>query len=82
MICYHDECYGTYTQLAPAFGIPVPFRPIHLFEYLIERLEALKDQIRPIGMKAAYQRPCSNRLIPETQPLVDEIFRRVGVERV
>jgi Fe-S oxidoreductase len=33
-------------------------------------------------MKAAYQRPCSNRLIPETQPLVDEIFRRTGVERV
>jgi Fe-S oxidoreductase len=82
VICYHDECYGTYTQLAPAFGITVPFRPIHLFEYLIQRLEALKDRIRPIGLKAAYQRPCSNRLIPETQPLVDEIFRRVGVERV
>jgi Fe-S oxidoreductase len=81
VICYHDECYGTYTHLAPAFGISVPFKPIHLFEYLVKRLEALKDQIRPIGMKAAYQRPCSNRLIPETQPLVDEIFKRVGVER-
>jgi Fe-S oxidoreductase len=43
---------------------------------------SFKDQIRPIGMKAAYQRPCSNRLIPETLPLVDEIFKRVGVERV
>ena len=82
VICYHDECYRTYTHLAPAFGITVPFKPIHLFEYLIQRLETLKDQIRPIGMKAAYQRPCSNRLIPETHPLVDEIFKRVGVERV
>lgn len=81
LICYHDECYGTFNQLAPAFGIEVPFKTVHLFEYLVGRLEALKDKIRPIGMKAAYQRPCSNRLSPQTQPLVDEIFRRVGVER-
>jgi Fe-S oxidoreductase len=82
LICYHDECYATYTQLAPAFGMEVPFKPVHLFEFLVQRLDALKGDIRPLGMKAAYQRPCSNRLIPETQPLVDEIFQRIGVERV
>jgi Fe-S oxidoreductase len=82
MICYHDECYGTYTHLAPAFGIQVPFKSIHLFEYLTRRLDTLKAHIRPLGMKAAYQRPCSNRLVPETQQWVDQIFQRIGVERV
>jgi Fe-S oxidoreductase len=82
VVCYHDECFATYTQLAPAFGIDVPFKSIHLFEYLTKRLDTLKDHIRPLGMKVAYQRPCSNRLIPETQPWVDEIFQRIGVERV
>ena len=82
LVCFHDECYGTYTQLAPAFGIDVPFKSIHLFEYLSKKLDELKDQIKPIGAKVAYQRPCSNRLVPDTQHWVDEIFRKIGVERV
>ena len=81
-VCFHDECYGAYTHLAPAFGIEVPFKPIHLFEYLTQRLDELKDHIRPLNEKVAYQRPCSNRLIPETQHWVDDIFERIGAERV
>lgn len=82
LICFHDECYAAYTHLAPAFGIDVPFKPVHLFEYLNQRLDQLKGHIRPLGLKVAYQRPCSNRLIPGTQHWVDEIFQRIGVERV
>lgn len=82
LICFHDECYGTYTQLAPAFGMEVPFKPVHLFEYLTRRLDELQEHVRPLGMKAAYQRPCSNRLVPETQHWVDDIFQRIGVQRV
>ncbi|MBW2621660.1 MAG: (Fe-S)-binding protein [Deltaproteobacteria bacterium] len=82
MICFHDECYGTYTQLAEAFGIDVPFKPVYLFEYLVQRLDALKGRITPLEVKVAYQRPCSNRLIPETQHWVDDIFERIGVDRV
>ena len=82
LICFHDECYGTYTHLAPSFGIEVPFKPIHLFEYLTKKLTQLRSEIRPINKKVAYQRPCSNRLIPETQHWVDEIFGLVGVDRV
>lgn len=81
LVCFHDECYGTYTQLAPAFGIDVPFKSIHLFEYLAKKLDELKDQVKPIGAKVAYQRPCSNRLVPETRHWVDEIFQKIGVER-
>jgi Fe-S oxidoreductase len=29
-----------------------------------------------------YQRPCSNRLIPETRHWVDDIFQKIGVDRV
>jgi len=82
LVCFHDECYGTYTQLAPAFGIDVPFKSIHLFEYLAKKLDDLKDQVKPIGTKVAYQRPCSNRLVPETQHWVDEIFQKIGADRV
>jgi Fe-S oxidoreductase len=82
LVCFHDECYATYTHLAPAFGIQVPFKPVHLFEYLTQRLGELKSAIRPIGQTVAYQRPCSNRLIPETQHWVDDIFELIGADRV
>lgn len=82
VICFHDECYGTYTKLAPAYGIDVPFKSIHLFEYLTERLDALRDKIHPLNARVAYQRPCSSRLIPETQHWVDDIFERIGAKRI
>jgi Fe-S oxidoreductase len=82
LICFHDECYGAFTHLAPAFGIEVPFKPVHLFQYLSQKLAELKDQIHPVNARVAYQRPCSNRLIPETQHWVDDIFSKIGVERV
>jgi Fe-S oxidoreductase len=81
LVCFHDECFGTYTSWAPAHGIPVPFKPVHLFDYLAGQLKAHKADIKKLNIKAAYQRPCSNRLIPETDKLVDEIFDLIGVER-
>ncbi|MBW1819866.1 MAG: (Fe-S)-binding protein [Deltaproteobacteria bacterium] len=80
VICLHDECYGTYTSIAPAYGMEVPFEPIHYMDYLVERLEALKKDLSPLNTTAVYQRPCSNRLIPEKYPLVAEIMDRIGVE--
>lgn len=82
VICFHDECYGTFTSWAPAFGIEVPFKSVHFFEFLLERMKERAGDITKIPMKVAYQRPCSNRLIPETQGLVDEIVELVGAERV
>jgi Fe-S oxidoreductase len=82
LICFHDECYASFTHLASAFNIEVPFRPIHVFEYISGRLDALQGTIKPINAKVAYQRPCSNRLIPEIQHWVDEIFLKIGADRV
>ncbi len=82
VVCFHDECYATFTSWAPAFGIETPFKPIHFFEFILETMKARKDEINQLPMKIAYQRPCSNRLIPETQRFVDDILELLGVEKV
>lgn len=82
VVFFHDECYSTFTHYAEAIGLKVPFKPIHLFEYLYRRLKELEDEIRPLNLKVAYQRPCSSRLTPEKEHWVDDIFNLIGVERV
>ena len=82
LVCLHDECYATYASIAPAYGIEVPFKPVHYYEYLLERLKKLKSQVKPLNLKAAYQRNCSTRLIPQVDHFVDDIFSLIGVERV
>jgi len=82
VICFHDECYGTYTSYCPAVGIDVPFKSIHLFEFLYNRLNELKDEIEPVNLKVAYQRPCSSRLSPDKHHFVNDIFSLIGAENV
>jgi len=82
VICFHDECYGAYTSYCRAVGIPVPFRPVHFYEYLYNRLAELRDLIRPLRLKAAYQRPCSSRLSPEKHRFVKDICDHIGVQLV
>ena len=47
---------------------------------ILERLDAMKAVTRPLNVTAVYQRPCSNRLIPQKFPLVRDILDRIGVE--
>jgi Fe-S oxidoreductase len=82
VVCFHDECYGTYTSYCPSVGMEVPFKPVHLFEYLYNRLLELKNDIKPVKLKVAYQRPCSSRLSPDKHRLVQAIFDLIGVEAV
>ena len=79
VIFLHDECYSSFTSLCKAYGIEVPFKPTHYFEYLYNKL--LDGKIKPLNIKAAYQRPCSSRLT-EKDHFVDDIFELIGVERV
>ncbi len=48
--------------------------------FLLERMKELKDRIKPLNIKAAYQRPCSNSLIPDKLPLVKKILNLIGVK--
>jgi len=82
VICFHDECYGTYTSYCPAVGIDVPFKSIHLFEFLCNRLNELKDEITPVNLKVAYQRPCSSRLSSNKHHFVRDIFDLIGADYV
>ena len=81
VLCLHDECYGTYTSIAPAYGLEVPFRPVHYMEHLHGALKAAGDRIKPLDIKAVYQRPCSARLSPDQHHWVDDIFGLIGVQR-
>lgn len=80
VVCLHDECYGTFTSIAPAYGLEVPFKPVYYMDYLMDRLDAMRDQIRPINVSVVYQRPCSNRLIPDKVPVLRDILDRIGVQ--
>jgi Fe-S oxidoreductase len=82
IVMYHDECYGFYNSFAKAYGLSVPFKPVHLFEHLYNRLKQMETEIQKLNIRVAYQRPCSNRLSPETDNILDKIFELTGVERV
>lgn len=82
VIFMHDECYGSFTSLAPAYGIDVPFKATHYLEYLYNRLKELKDRISPLNIKVAYQRPCSSRLSPDKYHFVGDIMELIGAELI
>ncbi|MBY8990293.1 MAG: (Fe-S)-binding protein [Candidatus Lokiarchaeota archaeon] len=82
LICWHDECYGMWTSYCQRNNIDVPFKPIHIFEYVYEYLNDHKSEIKKLNMKIAYQRSCSNRFLPEIEKYVDNICDLIGVERV
>ena len=77
---FHDECYATYKSWAPAYGIEVPFKPVHLF-HPDRQVKRNRSAIKKLGFKVAYQRPCSTRLVPETEPMLMS-FELIGVDRV
>ena len=82
LICFHDECYGFYNSYAKAYGIEVPFKTIHYYDYIYNWLKENEDKVRKLNVKVAYQRNCSNRLSSETDRTLDKIFELIGVERV
>jgi Fe-S oxidoreductase len=80
VICLHDECYGTFTSIASAYGMEVPFKPVYYMDFLLQRMKELKGKIKPLNIAVAYQRPCSNRLIPDKLPVVKKILNLIGVK--
>jgi Fe-S oxidoreductase len=82
VILFHDDCYGMLVDRAPQLGINVPFRPVHFVEYLQRYLEAHRQDITPVGLRVAYQRPCASRMSPGKEDAVDAVLGLIGVERV
>ena len=82
VIFFHDECYSAFTSYASAYGIKVPFKPVHFFDYLHNKLKEHESEMKLLNNKVAYQRPCTSRLTPEKEHFVDNIFNLIGVKRV
>jgi len=82
IVCFHDDCYTMLVREAPEYGIEVPFRPVHLAEYLADYLAANRDRIKPLNIDIAYQRPCASKLTPEKEAHLDRLFALAGVHRV
>ena len=82
VICFHDDCYATLAVIAPEIGIEVPFRPVHLSEYLVEHLQANRSRINSLDINIAYQRPCASRYTPDKERFIDHMFDILGAKRV
>jgi Fe-S oxidoreductase len=55
---------------------------VHLFEYLLGCLRTQERDVVRLNLEVAYQRPCASRYSGDQDPLLDEIFERIGVRRV
>ncbi|MDP6394003.1 MAG: (Fe-S)-binding protein [Desulfobacterales bacterium] len=82
IVFFHDECYAAVKSVAPAYGVKVPFQPVHIIAYLRDYLRDHPEAVRPLGLRAAYQQPCASRYSMEKDPVLDELFELMGVERV
>lgn len=82
VICFHDDCYAMLANKVNEFGITLPFKPIHIIEYLRDYVKDHKDQVKKLNIKIAYQQPCASRYTFDKDKILDELFELIGVERV
>jgi Fe-S oxidoreductase len=82
VICFHDDCYALLASKAKEYGIRVPFKPVHIIEYMRDYCKAREDNIKKLNMKISYQQPCASRYTYSKDEMLDELFKLIGVERV
>ena len=82
IVYMHNEGYILADIKAKEFDIDVPYRYMHLFEYLLGYLKENKASIIGLDKKVAYQPNCATRWLPKQNEWLDEIFDLIGVERV
>jgi Fe-S oxidoreductase len=81
IVYLHNEGFVLAHVKAREYGFKVPFKYVHLFEYLRNYLKDHKNNITKLRRKVAYQANCGTRWIPEYEAYLDEVFELVGVER-
>jgi len=81
IVYYHNEGFTLVHVKARELGIPVPFKYMHLFEYLRNYLMDHQSSIGKLGKKVAYQANCATRYVPEKDDFLNEVFELIGVER-
>lgn len=84
----HDACYNVATTLAMSQNMEVPFRAVHILEYIRNWLRDHKDEITPLNLKVGLQGGCTTRYAPDRgdgeiwSDWINEIFEMIGVESV
>ncbi len=81
IVFLHDDCYAMVHAKVKDYGIEVPFKYMHIFEYLRNYLRDHQSSITKLGKRIAYQQPCASRYTPEKNVFLDEILEMIGVER-
>ncbi len=81
IVYIHNEGFVLAHVRAKEYGFQVPFKYMHLFEYLRNYLKAHEKNITKLGKKVAYHANCATRWIPEYDAFLDEVFELIGVER-
>ena len=81
IVFLHDDCYAMVDAKVKDYGIKVPFKYMHILEYMRDYLRDNRSKITRLNKKVAYQRPCASRYTPEKDVFVDEIFELIGVQR-
>ncbi len=82
IVYLHNEGYVLAHIKAKELGINVPYKYMHLFEYLREYFKSNPSATTKLGKKVAYQPNCAVRWIPEQDTWLNEIFALIGAERV
>ena len=82
IVFYHDDCYALVASMVKEYGIEVPFRPVHIIEYLLNQVKERAGEVKPLGLRVAYQQPCASRYTPWKDEQLDELFDLIGVKRV
>ena len=82
IVYIHNEGYVLAHVKAKELGIHVPYKYMHLFEYMLDYLKNNQKDIIRLNKKVAYQPNCAVRWIPEQDVWLNEIFEFIGVERV
>jgi len=81
IVYIHNEGFVLAHLKSKDYGFNVPFKYMHLFEYLRNYLRDHKNNITRLGKKVAYHANCGSRWVPEYDAFLDEIFDLVGAER-
>jgi len=82
IVYMHNEGYILAHMKAKELGITVPYKYMHLFEYMRDYLMNHPGDIARLNKKVAYQPNCAVRWFPAQDLWLDEIFDLIGVQRV
>lgn len=82
VVYMHNEGYILAHLKAGELGIEVPYKYMHLFEYMRDYLMNNQINITKLNRRVAYQPNCAVRWLPRQDVWLNEIFELIGVQRV